>query len=345
METDWGPDQLARSDVADIVEFADSEQAGREMARVAEHELPPELERLVERYTTLRASRDPFIWKWVHLLAPRFTFPFIDSAHEDAVQDIKTAATLFLTLLDDVLEKERDLPTFQEARKVPFPHQAVTYTWNDVDYEYVEFTEHVWNWLSDRLEAAPHREEYDALFRYDLKQSIAAIEYSYLTTDMPQITRIEEHIRRESHNMMMYPYSDIDLMFGPELSPSDVSLVRKAVWNAQLMARIGNWVSTWERELEEGDYSSGIVIYALQTGVISYDDLERIENDDDAEFSEQIIERINDASIEEYFLDRWQDNYEALVSISQEFATIDIRPYVDGMREVLRFHLASRGMK
>jgi hypothetical protein len=331
-------------DVRTVVEAARSDPGKRAMKQVSEHELPDELEGLIDRYLPMRGSRDRFIWKWVHELAPEFTFPFVQSEYEEDVRTIKTGATLFLTLLDDVVEKEGDIATFREARKVPFPNQHVEYGRDAVDYDYVEFTESVWRWVAERLGTAPHYDEYADLFRYDLRQSIGAIEYSSLADDQLRFTLLDEHTRRESHNMLMFPYSDIDLMYGAELRSQEIATIREAVWHAQLMARIGNWISTWERELRENDYSSGIVVYALQEGIIAPEDLERIDQEDGSAH-EHVVARIREAGVEEYFLGRWHDNYHELAAVNRELETIDLLPYVEGMREVLLYHLASRGEK
>lgn len=332
------------TDVTEIVDFARSDSGKQVMDQVEGYELPSEVDTLVKQYSRLQGSRNTFIWKWVHQLAPQFTFPIVLGKHQSKVRDVKTIATLFLTLLDDILEKEQDRDTFQEAHKAPFPHQTIVNGRDGVDYTYVQFTNKVWEWLETNLKTAPEYETYEEWFKYDLRQSIAAIEYSYLATSNPGVTTLEEHVRRESHNMMMYPYADIDLMFGKEQSTRDVAILREAVWNAQLMARIGNWLSTWERELREGDFSSGIVVYALQQGVISKQELMDIKTDDTREY-DTITQRIRETDVEQYFFTMWTRSHENLKEIDRQSISIDIQPYIQGMKVVLAFHLASQGMK
>ncbi|MDX1746626.1 MAG: hypothetical protein R3324_11865, partial [Halobacteriales archaeon] len=149
----------------------------------------------------------------------------------------------------------------------------------------------------------------------------------------------------ESHNMVMYAYLDIDLMHADRAYKDDLAVLRRAVWPAQQMARIGNWLSTWERELREGDYSSGILVYALSNGVLTPADLEDIRDGDEAAL-EAAVTRIEDHGIEDLFLARWDDFHAELRSINRhELHSMDLSPFIEGLKVVMRYHLASRGLK
>ena len=333
------------SEVNEIVRFAESPDARQLMAGVQDHDLPPVLDWLVDEYHTFEGARDRFMWKWVHELAPRNALPCVDDDYLGRVATDKTLTILFVTLLDDVLEKRRDYATFEEASKAPFPAQHADLGRPGVDADYVRFTEHVWDTLEDRLQRAPRYEEYVELLRYDLKQVVNAIEYSYLAILRPELTTLADLMRYESHNMAMYVYADIDLMHADAAPEVDLPTLREAIWSAQQMARIGNWVSTWERELAEGDYSSGVVAYALQEGVVDLAELRAVEADGSREAVERIAERIQDAGIEELFLDRWDEAYEDLLEVDERLDALDLDPYAEGLKEVLRYHLASKGLK
>lgn len=84
---------------------------------------------------------------------------------------------------------------------------------------------------------------------------------------------------------------------------------------------------------------------ALQEGVITYSDLEQLEREDSEAAYERTVAHIHSAGTEAYLLNRWQQHHDELTGLSREFTAINIRPYVRGMRTVLRFHLASEGLK
>lgn len=333
------------SDIAEIVDFASSDDGAELMQRVLEHELPPVMDELVEDYLTLEGARNRFMWQWVHDLAPQNTLPSVDPDHVDKVATDKTLTILYITLLDDVLEKRRDWVTFEEAAKLPFEHRPVDWEREGLDVPYVAFARRVWRILEDRLREAPEYEAYARLFRYDLKQALNAIEYTNLVIDRPDLATMQDLELYESHNMVMFAYLDIDLMHSPPGYGEELATLRRAVWTAQQMARIGNWLSTWERELQEGDYSSGILVYALQHDVISTDDLAAVQDGEEGAFDE-VVHRIQSYGIEELFLSRWDAHQGELVGINEhELHSMDLTPFIDGLEVVLQYHLASRGLK
>ncbi len=56
------------------------------------------------------------------------------------------------------------------------------------------------------------------------------------------------------------------------------------------MARIGNWITTWKRELKEGDLSSGVFAYAVSKNVVNSEELKKLNED-------EIISRIENSGV------------------------------------------------
>ncbi len=313
------------------------------LTEVHDHTLPPDVRDLVDDYQDIHVSRPPFMWKWVHRLAPQNTLPCVDGAYGDAVLDIKTITILYITLLDDILEKTGDRATFHEVGKHVTRGQTPDPSRPAVDTAYVEFAGRVWDALLDRLRAAPRFDTYADLFRFDLRQAITAVEYSVLAADHPEFATLSDLERYESHNMGMFAYADIDLMHSSADVRDEFGTLREAVWTGQVMARIGNWVSTWERELREGDFSAGPIVYALEEGILSRADLARAARDADA--ADAVVTRLEDHGVDGEFLTRWERQYHTLRRYEREFDSFDLGPFVDGTEEVLRYHLASTGLK
>lgn len=329
------------ADVTELVEAVTSSDDPAEVEDIAGHELPPEVRTLIEEYDTFEGSRDPFLWKWFHWLTPYFTFSFVPDDRVPEARKAKTLATVFITLLDDFLEKDRDRETFDEAAKIPRSAYEMDADRDGVQTEQLAFARRVWTALGDLLDAAPRSERYRPLFRFDTRQAVNAIEYSYLLGRYPELGNYRELTLHESHNVMMFAYADIDLMYARPLPTDDLAQLRRMVWQAQMMARIGNWVATWEREIHETDFSSGPVVYALEEGVLTYEDLERLV--DDPAYQDAVVERLRDANVEAAFFDRWQSHYEELQRLATDLSAIDASSYVEGMETVLRYFIRGKG--
>lgn len=321
-----------------------AEESAQLIQQVFEHELPNDLAELIETYQELPDARPHFVWKWVHRLAPQNTLPCVEAEYWEKVPVDKTITILFITLLDDCLEKRRDRLTFSELRRIPDPDQTPDTDRLGVESEYVAFTQQVWNTLMERISKAPQFDAYIDLFYHDIDQAMNAVSYSSIPIRTPDLATMGDLERIETHNMGMYAYADIDLMHSPPEARQEVPPIREALWDAQLMARIGNWISTWERELEEGDFSSGPVVYAREQGIVSREELERLTGDSGADV-EEIVERIRDAGVEQEFFRRWEQHYYQLYDKNRKIETFDLTPFIDGMEEVLRYHLASTGLK
>lgn len=348
----------------------DSDSVASLLSGVAEHELPTVLEELVSDYQSLPDSRPLFIWQWVHKLAPQNTLPCVDTANRERVLTDKTLIVLFVTLLDDALEKRRDEETFQRMAAIPFESQNEPQFSNRshiedggviqshavggefgprAEGEYVEFAQRVWDVLLRRLAQSQEYDRYMDLFRFDLRQAVNAIRYSDLVIRHPEFANLEELKRYESHNMGMLAYADVDLMYSSE-QPDSVALLRQGVEHGQQMARIGNWVSTWQRELREGDYSSGMVVYAVEHDIVTVEELQTCASaaasESDASVCyDNIIERIEAAGVRETLLDQWNASHESLLAVNAELSSMDLTPFIEGMEEVFRYHLASTGLK
>lgn len=331
------------AEVEKLAGFPDSEQAEALLESVATKELPPELFELVEEYEELSQSRPRFMWRWVHTLAPEFTFSFVPEDKREEIHRIKTTTTLFITLLDDLLEREGDRVTYEEAAKVPLSNHATDFNREGIRSEHLRMTSRVWDEIRQTLAEAPHSEELWSVFEFDLKQAMAAIEYSYFVNTNPELATYDELVLYDSNNMMHFPYLDMDLMYADSLPDEELSTLRRAVFQAQRMARIGNWIMTWERELNEGDISSGVVLCALEDDVISIDDIQRAKAQNGSNARQVVIDQIEDAGIEQHLLTQWHQHHNSLVELTEQFETIDITSYANGTETILRHHLAAKG--
>ncbi|MFC5972074.1 hypothetical protein ACFPYI_12110 [Halomarina salina] len=166
------------------------------------------------------------------------------------------------------------------------------------------------------------------------------MDYGWLINDTPEAATPRGTDTYGPHNMTMFSYAAIDIMHSPAFAATDIGELREVVWDAQRLARIGNWVTTWERELREGDYTAGVVVKAIADDVVSIDELESPDVSDD-----ELIERIHEAAIEQSFQDNWEEEYQSLREKTFTTNSVDLEAYVDGMTEVRDLHRASRGHK
>lgn len=308
---------------------------------IDEVDLPDRVLKFVEEYEAMGGDRDRFVWKWIYSLFPSFTLSSVPQRHLEEVRTQKTIFTIFITLLDDVAEKHGDSWTFDQIyRAVRWPEVEIEER-GDADSAVVEFADWIWTDFESALSEAPRYDEFRNVFQYDLRQALNAMDYSRILNEHPLMANLNGAKHYDSHNMVMFPYADIDLMYSPSFKQMDLGVLRELIWDLQKMARIGNWLTTWEREISEGDYTAGVVVYAIQNGLVTREELETA----GPEGHQTVIDRIKSYHIEELFLAEWEQLHQKVKERGLEAKSVDLDAFVDGMETVMEHHKASEGHK
>lgn len=304
-------------------------------------DLPAPVVDVVDEYEAVVGDRDRFLWKWIYSLFDAFTLSSVSEEWYDYLLIQKTLFTVYITVLDDLVEKHGDIETFQQARRIPRCPETMDPHASGVDTDVLEFVADVWGTFEANIAGAPRYDQFEAAFEFDLRQSVDAIDYTRLVNQDLSMANLEGSFQYGSHNMVLFPYTDLDLMFSPGFDRAEFGTLRAVVWEVQRLARIGNWLTTWERELAEGDYSAGTVVYALRKGIVSPSELAEAgpaEADD-------LADRIRRADVGQVFIAEWQRRYEAVRRRDLETSTVDLDRFIRGMETVLSYHLASQGFK
>lgn len=312
----------------------------RAVERVLEHELSTPFDELVAEYEALVDDRDRFLWKWLDLLVPETTLSCVDPDRRDLAVTAKLVASMFVVLLDDLAERHRDRSTFERAARIPFRGDAAPPTGDPhVDPTHLAFAERVWTRFEDAIADAPRADEFGDVLSFDLAQTVNAIAYAWLANDCPELVTLREATRHGEHNMMLYAHADVDLAFSPAFDRGELADLRRVVAEAQAMTRIGNWVATWEREVAEGDFSSGVIAYALEEGIVSPGDLRAVRADDGDRDGQWLIETVRSHGLERRFVGRYLAVRGAASSYDAELATVDVADYLDGVEQVMGYYL------
>ena len=317
--------------------------SGVEYARAIDLvELPVAVQEAADRYDQVIGDRDRFLWKWIHNLFDEFTLSSVALDAADTVREQKTLLTIFVTTMDDLAEMKGDSATFNWARRIPFESNARRGDApDDVDREAVEFLADLWSEIEGGLEEAPRYAEFADLFEYDVRQTINAMDYSRVLNDNPRGANRAEAERFDAYNMAMFPYACMDLMYSHSFERRELGALRSLLCELQQMARIGNWLTTWERELLEGDVSSGILVCALRRNVITQAEV----SEPDEATAERLIDRIKSRGIESEFTREWEIRCRAARKRTAEVDSVDADAFVNGLETVMNHHLASDGYK
>lgn len=315
------------------------------LGAVRQQELPQSVIPLIDTYDDIVGDRDRFLWRWLYHLFPSVRLSCVDTDRGQRVRTAKLVATMFATVADDVAEQHGDRATFHELAAIPFDHRRPDPDRSGVDGDVVRFLTDLWEQFSVIYGDSPRAEEFAELLQFDLEQALQAIEYSYLANEHPTLVSERELWRYDTHNMLIFVYADIDLANASSFDAGELSLLRRVIDRTQRMARIGNWLSTWKRELAEGDYCSGVVVHALENDVVSLDQIQAIRRDSDDAAVDSVVDAIVESGVEGHFLERWQTEYEEAKRFESAIESVDIDAYLEGFETVFDYHMASEGYK
>ncbi|MDP2951325.1 MAG: hypothetical protein Q8N55_02980, partial [bacterium] len=128
-----------------------------------------------------------------------------------------------------------------------------------------------------------------------------------------------------SQSMQFLFNQSIHLMFSEKTDK--LNLLRQINWLSLKMARIGNWLYTWKREIGGGDFTSGVFTLGIDRGIFKLNTLKPANK-------KKIISLIQKSKIEQELLQEWQKCYNELKSFRGR-TQIDIPKLICGLKKTL----------
>jgi hypothetical protein len=314
------------------------EEIRAEIEHVLNKQLNPDLMKWVDGYAQV-GKRNLYLWKWVRQGVEVTTLSSVDYGLFDFACDTKVLGVVLDVLLDDIADRHGDDQLLEQLLAVPFDDSRLQLSHvRAEDRAYAEFTIDLWQEIKRRTKTLPLFKRFAAIWRYDYLQLFNGMRYSHMINEDVALLNLAEHDLYSPHNMHIMVSSTVDLMCSPGFDRSELGRLRDAVWHAQFMGRIGNLITTWERELGDGDYTSGIYARALADGDITLDMLK-------TRNAEAIGQAIRAAGHEAYFLQRWAQLRKRLVELAPKVRSVDLAALLRGYERLIRLHLGSRGYK
>lgn len=326
--------------VEQILKSITPEVKKREIEKINEVKLPAELQRWVDEYEKVGGERNVFIWKWLYVMDKIVVYSIVKKKYRKSLIKIKFLFEMFIILLDDVSEKKGNHKLLNELLHISFKKKEIKFCrLKKEEKKYLKFTIKLWNEIESTIKKYPHHKEFKEIFDYDVAQLLNAIKYANLLHNNYYLINEEEYWMYLPWSMQIVISYDIDLMCMSKFSDDDLRIYREVVLYAQKMGRIGNWVSTWERELREGDFSSCVFPYALKHNLFTLRELKNKNN------VNKILAKIENLEAEKYLLKKWDEYYKEIDKFDKFSNAIDIKGILKTLEYLIFMHLISRGFK
>jgi len=328
--------------ISRILKQLTPEKIKREIESVQKVKLPPELQKWVKEYEKV-GDRSEFIWKWLYKMNEISSFFKVPKKYFFPLVKVKTLFNMFIILVDDVSERDQE-DLLDNLLKVPFYRSCIKNQNLSSDEKlYLNFTIKVWKEIMNIIKNFPEYNKHQKMFYFDVYQVLNEVRYAYLIYKNPFLINELEYWIYFPQGMQIIVDFDLDLMCFEKIELENLGNLRRIVLILQKMARVGNWLSTWSREIKHGDFTGGVFAYALGRGVIKTRDL--LDSRSSMEKQKKIIKKIKISKAEKYLLCEWEKDYKFLKKIGKDLEQINLNKKLKKFSYLLYMHLISQGYK
>ena len=323
------------SDLSRRIVMLDSNHGTAAVKPWEQRGFPDNLRDWVDRYQQV-GERSIYLWRWCLFAVDLMTLSSVEYSQRASVRDTKFLIGMFNCLIDDVADQAHNHQFVRSLLTLTRGGTPVGVT--PAEQELAAFITQVWHEIWHRAAQLPRFWEFEQLLAFDLRQLCTTVEHSDLTVQLPELVNQIEHDLYSSHGMMVTVAATVDLMASPGFDRRDLSGLRSVLWHAESMARIGNMVSTWEREIDDGDFSSGVFMEAVWQGKLQPHDLR---SDNEA----RLVRAIISSNIEGQFLRRWEAHRTQVLHLGRHMSSIDIEDYTGRLDQLIESEIFSHGHK
>lgn len=280
-------------------------------------------------YPAIFSHRTSFFWKWIQVA---FEIVRLNISPNYFIHDhsLKCRSAMVTYLLDDICDTTQDESCFKRG----IAALSGKISKNESDLNTLLYQ--AWVSVQNDIQKAQNYpllkndivEAYEKQW-YSLRYSLTLLDKSAIDWDA--------YIEFIPHTTSVYMGGLIDLLFTPNILSSQVEQLKKVFLLTQKMAQIGNWVTTWEREVDHNDFTSGVVVFAIENNWVRRGDIKNR----NAEALKRDIER---SPSENYFLTMWKESREECCQLSKQLDIPLVDEYINSFSTILFMQLASVGL-
>jgi hypothetical protein len=301
-------------------------------------EFSPYLKGWIDDYEKV-GQRGRFLWQWCLKGVGLTTLPCVAPALRQHIIETKMLSILYGTLIDDIADREQDREMLQMAISLVSADWLADRLalWTGRRRDYLEMIARLWAEVWSRCQSYPRFTEFESLLYFDNEQSLNAMRYALLVNQSPGILNSTEHDLYQPHNMQIMFMASIDLSASTSFELNELGIAREVFWHAQRMGRIGNMLTTWEREVLDRDFTSGVFAHALARGILSPSDLHSLP-------AHEIMSMLESGQCQAHFIRDWKTHREQMARKIQNVHSCDLTSYLEGFEQLILLHLGSRGL-
>lgn len=308
------------------------------VAEIKQVKFSPYLQDWIKSYESV-GQRGRFLWQWCLKGVRMTTLPSVDPTLRDHIVETKMLGIMFCTLIDDIADREQDREMLEMAIGAGSDSWAVERLeiWTGRRRAYLEMIYGLWNEIWSRCKSYPRFHDFEQLLKFDNQQVMIAMRYALLANQCPGMLNVIEHDLYQPNNMQVIFMATLDLCASPDFNQDELGIAREIFWHGQRMGRIGNMITTWEREVLDRDFTSGIFAFAVHRGILSASDLRNLP-------AHEIMALLEANDCQDHFISEWNHHRKQMERKLRRVRSVDLMPYLRAFEALIKTHLSSRGL-
>lgn len=225
--------------------------------------LDQRVQELSDAYLACSQIRDPRLFTIFLYDGYRMTtLPSVDRPLYEDLIAAKVALGMLITLYDDLADNPRTFNPRLLAhlyRLDVFDDAPVPLGLGTEERKHFALAVSLLKEIRHSVIKFPHAEAFGELLSFDLQQFYISNRYSELQRIVPGISNLTESKLYGPYNMGMVIAGMLDLMASSRFDHRELGRAREIFLLGQRCGRIGNLLSTYEREKAEGDLTNEII--------------------------------------------------------------------------------------
>ncbi len=269
------------------------------------------------------------------------TLDSVTSEYRKSVLVAKTTSIILNVLVDDIADKRKDRAMVERVFSMISPsseHPREIEGATGTGQDELDLMRGVWFFLHETIKKYPRYEEFAEIFLYDYRQFLNSALYACLVNGNRHMMNLPEYQMYLSPNMQGMVLVTIDLMASPAFDIKELGMIREVFWKAQRMGRIGNSISTFEREINEDDFTSEVFPYLLSLNCLDTDDLRK-------ERMKGKLDKADTAKAFRRLLIDWENYHGEISEYEGKIKSFAVGRVLRGLEELIAGHLSSVGLK
>ena len=215
---------------------------------------------LVDKYLTVFTHRDPRLFTDFLVTGYRkTTLSCVDQHLREEVMYAKVCLGMLITLYDDLADNPGFFSPVLLKDLYRLGLDEIYYP-KELNPTH-DLALHLFREMRETLRRFPRYMDYKPILSFDVKHIFLANQYSELMTAYPSIRNLSEGRSFGPYNMGMVAAGMIDLMASSRIETKELGKIREVLIQGQRIGRIGNVITTYEREKNEGDLTNEMLMH------------------------------------------------------------------------------------